>query len=340
MAAVLRDIVASPLAERYRLDVIPTYRTPSPVARIAIFLGSLGALVRWCLGRGPRVVHVHTAMRGSIYRKGICVAVARALRRPVILHVHAGAGDITAFSASIGPLRRAFVACTFALADRVISVSTAGAQEICRRFGVEGITVVPNAAPRVSSSPRSPLVRADRLRMLYVGGFTNPVKGGTILVEAVPAIMASCPTAELDLAGPGEPPPSVRRMLDGSPRLHWLGWLEDRAKERALRATDIFLLPSISEGLPVALLEAMAYGLTIVATRAGGIPEVLTDDVDALLVPPGDAAALAEAAISLTDNPERRARLGLAAQRRAAALTAEDVCARLDALYREVLSTR
>jgi glycosyltransferase involved in cell wall biosynthesis len=107
-----------------------------------------------------------------------------------------------------------------------------------------------------------------------------------------------------------------------------------------LRATDIFLLPSVSEGLPVALLEAMAYGLAIIATRTGGIPEVLTDDIDALLVPPADARALAEAALSLTDNPERRARLGLAAQRRAAALNVEDVCATLDALYREVLSTR
>jgi glycosyltransferase involved in cell wall biosynthesis len=322
------------------MDVIPTYRTASAVPRVAIFVVSLGALVRWCLGRGPRVVHVHAATRGSMYRKSICVAVARSSRRPVILHVHAGAGDIAAFGQRIGPVRRALLTCAFSLADRVLSVSMAGAQQIRQYFGVDEITVVPNAAPTVPPLPRSPHTHGDRVRMLYIGGFANPVKGGAILLGALPEIMKSCPAAELDLAGPGEPPKSFQQMLDRWPRLHWLGWLDDWPKAQALRTTDIFLLPSVSEGLPLALLEAMAYGLAIIATRTGGVPEVLTDGADALLIPSGDAKALAEAARCLADDPERRNGLGLAAQRRAAALNAEHVCARLDALYQEVLSAR
>jgi glycosyltransferase involved in cell wall biosynthesis len=340
MAAVVRDLVGSPLSELHRVDVIATWRPMRPLARLAIFVISLGKLTRWCLGRGPRIVHIHTAVRGSLYRKSIAVAVAKALRRPVILHVHAGVGDIVAFHQRIGPVRRMLFSRAFSLADRVLSVSTVGAREIERRFGVQGIVVVPHAAPRVTRPPRSPEVLADHLRMLYVGGFDDPAKGGVILVEALPGIMAGCPGAEVKLAGPGEPPPAARRTLGGWSGLRWVGWLEDEAKAAAFTAADIFLVPSITEGLPVALLEAMAHGVAIVATRVGGIPEVLTHDVDAVLVPPGDARALAEAIRELAQDPDRRARLGLGARDRAAMLNAEEVCARLDALYEELASVR
>jgi glycosyltransferase involved in cell wall biosynthesis len=340
MAAVVRDLVGSPLSELHRMDVIATWRAVPPLPRIAIFVVSLAKLIRWCLGRGPRIVHIHTAVRGSLYRKSISVTVAKALRRPVILHVHAGAGDIAAFDERIGPVRRTLFAGAFSRADRVLSVSLAGAQEIERRFGIQGIAVVPHAAPRVTLPPRPADANADRLRMLYVGGFDNPAKGGAILVEALPEIMSACPTAEVTLAGPGEPPPAARRRFGGWPRLRWVGWLDGEAKALAFAATDIFLAPSITEGLPVALLEAMAYGLAIVATRAGGMPEVLTHDVDAVLVPPGDARTLAEAARGLAHDPGRRTRLGLAARARAATLNAEEVCARLDALYKELVLVR
>jgi glycosyltransferase involved in cell wall biosynthesis len=340
MAAVVRDLVGSPLSELHRMDVIATWRAVRPLPRITIFVISLGKLTGWCLGRGPRIVHIHTAVRGSLYRKSIAVTVAKALRRPVILHVHAGVGDIAAFDERIGPVRRALFAGAFSLADRVLSVSMAGAQEIERRFGVHGIVVVPHAAPRVTLPPWSADMDPDRLRILFVGGFDNPAKGGTVLVEALPEIMAACPTADVTLAGPGQPPAAARGSFGRWPRLRWVGWLEGEAKALAFAATDIFLAPSITEGLPVALLEAMAYGLAIVATRAGGMPEVLTDDVDAVLVPPGDARALAEAARGLAHDPERRTRLGLAARARAATLNAEEVCARLDALYRELVLVR
>jgi glycosyltransferase involved in cell wall biosynthesis len=220
----------------------------------------------------------------------------------------------------------------------VISVSGAGAEEITRWFGVDPITVIPNAAPRAAPRPARPQRPAGRLAILYLGGFSNPAKGGATLIEAAPALMAACDQVELRLAGPGQPPASLQQLLTDPQRCQWLGWLDEQEKARVLAATDIFLLPSLTEGLPVALLEAMAHGLAIVATRAGGIPEVLTDDVNAVLIPPADADALVEATRSLACEPERRERLGGAALEQARMLNDDLVCARLDALYREVLS--
>jgi len=340
MSAVLRDLLSSPLADAYHLDVIATYRTPRPVGRLLVFVNALLSLARWCAGRGRRLVHVHTAVRGSLYRKSLCVAVAKCARRPVLLHVHAGAGDIQEFASRLGPIRLRLFSAAFRAADRVLSVSTEGARSIQRTFGPVEVLFVPNAAPRVSlERPRQaggdPSVP---VRLLYMGGFADPAKGGAALVRALPAIASLRPRTEITLAGPGVPPPELGPLLATDAGIAWVGWLDEAAKERALKACDVFLMPSLSEGLPVALLEAMAYGKAIIASAVGGITDVLTDGVNALLVPAADNAALVRAVAAMIDDPRRRTYLAANARERAERLNREDVCDRIDALYRELLA--
>jgi glycosyltransferase involved in cell wall biosynthesis len=344
MPAVLSDLFASPLAERHRFEFISTYDSslPDPRAhrwkRLVSFGRGLLKLVAWSLGRGPRLVHVHTATRGSWYRKSICVLVVRAARRPVILHVHAGPGDIAAFCHGIGPLRRWIFARAFRAADRVVSVSAASARAIERGLGVSGVVTLPSVPPRArlqglqTGAAGSARARADAVEALYLGGFADPVKGGGVLIDAIPRLLAAAPGICVSLAGPG-PAPAI-----DADRVRWLGWLERPRVAGALAGADIVVLPSISEGLPMVLLEALALGRPVVATRVGGIPEVIRDDVEGALVEPGDALALAHAIAALAEDPARRARLGRAALDRAAELARDDEpYRRLDALYRELV---
>src|SRR5262245_31325609 len=147
MPAVVRALLRSPLAERYRLEAIPTYRDRNPVRRALLFARSLVAVARWCAGPGPRIAHVHMAARGSMYRKALVVAVVKAMRRPVVLHVHAGSGDIDAFLDRLGPLRRRILRAAFAASDRVLSVSASSAGTLRARLIDTEIVVVPNAPP-------------------------------------------------------------------------------------------------------------------------------------------------------------------------------------------------
>jgi glycosyltransferase involved in cell wall biosynthesis len=84
----------------------------------------------------------------------------------------------------------------------------------------------------------------------------------------------------------------------------------------ALETADVYLLPSVSEGVSNAALEAMAMSLPVVATAAGGMPEAITDGVDGMIVPPRDAAAFADRIAVLLDDPGRRVALGAAARKR------------------------
>ena len=334
---MIRDLLASPLGSRFELEAIPTYRGASPLRRLGTFLLALVRLIGWSLRGGRRVVHVHTAVRGSLYRKAVVVRLAKALGCRVLLHLHAGAGDIAAFDARIGRLARAMFRGAFAASDRVLSVSAAGAREIEARFGAEDVLVVPNSAPFVDAQERAAGTDDEGAGMsiLYMGGFVDPAKGGRVLVEALSWLVERCPEARVTLAGPGEPPLEADEVLR-SEAATWAGWLDPGAKERLLCSADVFVLPSFSEGLPVALLEAMAHARPIVATAVGGIPDVIDDGREALLVPPGDPRSLAEAIASLAENPERRRALGEAARERARRLNDREVFAPLEALYEEV----
>jgi glycosyltransferase involved in cell wall biosynthesis len=329
MRAVMRGLFASPLGERYRLEFVATHRGTGWAERLTVFCLALWRLTWWSLrGRG-RIVHVHATVRGSMLRKAICILLAKALRRRAILHMHAGPGDVAYERERLGPLSVALFRVAFRLADAVLSVSAASAAALEDAYGVSGVAVVPNAAP---AAPPVPAGRGEGPAVaLYLGGFANPVKGGEELLAAL--ARPETRALRVVLCGPGELPEGGRKLLGRRPDVEWRGWLEEAEKEELLRVAAIFVLPSTSEGLPMAVLEAMAWARAIVATAVGGVPDVLEDGVEGLIVPPGDAKALAGALTRLAADAELRERLGAAARERARRLNAEEVTDRLDALY-------
>jgi glycosyltransferase involved in cell wall biosynthesis len=162
-----------------------------------------------------------------------------------------------------------------------------------------------------------PAVRA-RLRVgagdplaLYAGRVTVD-KGMLVLLDA----LARVPTLHLAVAGDGEALPELRRRAGRMPRLHLLGQVAPSEVARLLSAADLFVHPSCcAEGLPSSILEAAAAGVAIVATPQGGTVEVVRSPDHGLLVPAGDAAALADAMARLVNHPALRARLGDTARR-------------------------
>jgi glycosyltransferase involved in cell wall biosynthesis len=334
MAAVVRGLLASPLAERYELESITTHRTGSAPLRLGLALSGYIRLLAWCIRNPDGLVHVHAAVRGSIHRKAIAILVARALRRPVLVQIHAGPGDIDDFLARLRPAGRGFLRAALARAQSVVSVSEASSGAVAAAFGLRAVGVIANAAPEGPDTVEPP--PADVA--LYLGGFEDPAKGGLDLVAALPALLQAAPTLSVRFAGPGEPPAALTGL--GGGRVSWCGWLDADAKARALAEAGIVLLPSRSEGLPVVLLEAMAHGRAVVATRVGGIPEVLRDEIDGVLVDPGDADALVRATAQLSRDPKKLARLAGAARGHVAQLSEARIVERLDVTYRALLGRR
>jgi glycosyltransferase involved in cell wall biosynthesis len=181
-------------------------------------------------------------------------------------------------------------------------------------------------------------VEDDEVLVLSVGHLREG-KGHTLLVDAVGQLHRSGHGGALRLviAGSGPEKENLERQasdLGIGDRVQLLGQRSDVPDLQA--AADVHMMPSYSEGMPLAVLEAMLAGKPILATRVGGIPEALCDGESGLLVPPGDSGAIAQALRRLLEDPALRARLGAAARRRGEAEFHACVMAdRYEELYRQ-----
>ncbi|HEX2207917.1 MAG TPA: glycosyltransferase family 4 protein [Longimicrobium sp.] len=149
----------------------------------------------------------------------------------------------------------------------------------------------------------------DALAVGFVGRL-DPQKGADLLPELWERVQAAHPHAHLVIAGAGSCEAGMRERFGASDRVHWLGFRRDA--HAVVRALDVLLVPSRTEAFGLAGAEAMAAGVPVVASTAGGLPEVVVDGKTGLLVPPEDLNATAAAVLRLAGDAGLRARLGRA----------------------------
>lgn len=332
--AVVQGYRDGGLFERFPVTYVATHCDGRPFdkARRAIGGWTRAAL---CLMRlDAPLVHAHSASRASFWRKSVVCWIARALRRPYILHLHGGA-FARFYHEECGRLARSAVRSMLAHAAVVIAVSEEWRAPLERICPAARIEILPNAVavpPR--QSLRAQLPGSGR-HVLFLGQLSVE-KGVLDLVRAFAAIANRFTDATLLCAGHGDTAAvmSLARELGIEARVHCPGWLEPPAKHRALATASLYVLPSYAEGLPVALLEAMAWGLPVIASRVGGIPGVVEHERNGLLVPAGDLERIADALARLLCEPAQAERLGAAARATVEAQFAlEPALARLGEFY-------
>jgi glycosyltransferase involved in cell wall biosynthesis len=293
----------------------------------------------------PDVVHTHKAKAGAIGR-----VVALLAGVPVRVHTYHG----HVFRGYFGPAKtRVFLAVERALAHlttRLVVPAPALVDELAGEYRiarVDRFTVVPlgfDLAPFARAEAhrgelRARLGVADGVRLVGIVGRMVPVKDHATFIAAAALLAARRSDVHFVFIGGGELEAAVRADLDQralTSRAHMLGW--SRGLERIYADLDVVALSSRNEGTPVALIEAMAAGVPVAATRVGGVADILAHGARGELAPPGDAPALS-AAIERALSDASRAR---AARLRAGIMAEfghERLCADLERLYRELLST-
>ncbi|KAB7622854.1 glycosyltransferase [Alkalilimnicola sp. S0819] len=233
--------------------------------------------------------------------------------------------------------------------DRVVAVAESQRQRLRRiRVPAHKIRVIANACTLDEAPCRTPgddVRRAMGLPargpLLLAAGRLSPEKGHRHLLAAMPAILKAHPSAQLLIAGDGPLREELLSGVGGALRahVHLPGFC--REVHGLFRAADLLVLPSLSEGMPNVLLEAMALELPVVATRVGGVPELLQNGRLGVLVEPASPAALAEACIAALDHPqscrERAAEARIQVLRTHGSKRQTE---KLQALYREVVEWR
>jgi glycosyltransferase involved in cell wall biosynthesis len=243
--------------------------------------------------------------------------------------------------------RRLAMRAAIALSGRTVAVSNRLARDLSRDLYVSrshismisnGVRYVP--PPRTTLRDELGLRAGDRL--LVAVGNLYPVKGHRYLIDAMALLAERHPTLHLAISGRGDLLDALKtqaRELGVADRVHLLGLRSDVAA--VLAAGDMFVLPSLSEGLPLALLEAMFSGLPIIASDVGEVGAALAHGDAGLLVNPGNSAALARAIDTLLFDAQQSRELGERAARRAAAeYDISQMVRRYRDVYDEVLGHR
>jgi glycosyltransferase involved in cell wall biosynthesis len=266
-----------------------------------------------CVARRFTLCHVNLAPRGSTLRKAIYCAICDALRIPYVLHLHGS--NYHEFFAAGGRFRKSLIRRLFSHAATVIVLGRVWRDFVRDEIGIneQKIAIVPNAVPGpVIFEPSS---RLDPPIILFLG-VVGWRKGVDVLLEALaaPDVMAQKWTAVL--AGDGEVNEYkvLATKLGLAGRVTFRGWCDDKDVSGLLRSSTILVLPSRAENLPLSLLEGMAHGLCPIVTPVGAVAEVISDDMNGLLVPVGDVAALAYALADVLSSPDKCGRLAEAAR--------------------------
>jgi len=318
---------------------------PSLVRRIQPFydLKAFFALIKILLYERPHIVHTHTSKAGILGRGAAFFA-----RVPIIVHTPHG----HVFWGYFGRLKTGI----FILLEKISALITDRLVVLTEQEKNDHLHF--HIAPenkfsevhsginldRFSNTSVDPAAMKKKLTIpegnLVVGttGRLTHIKGHRYLIEAAGKIVSSKPDTTFVFLGDGELLDELKNMASISSieeNIKFLGWRQDVAE--VMSTFDVFVLPSLNEGMGRVLVEAMALGKSIVASDIGGIPDLVVDGDNGYLVPVGDVEVLAVRIRTLLDDPRKREKMGNAGRRYADKYSLEEMMKKIDRLYRELL---
>jgi glycosyltransferase involved in cell wall biosynthesis len=313
----LENLLASPLGERYELVVVSLFRgertARGMIERIAY--GSwLFAKTVWQLAVSRcAVADVHAVSGRDFLKNGAVVLAARATRTPIVLRIHGGNFDRVYREA--GRFEQGIARKILRVADRVILLSKSW-DEVARSIEPGARTgVIPNSVDCDALADAQKLRRPAAEDVLMLGNFCER-KGHFDAVDAAAIVKKSHPRVHFRFFGVERDPGALSALqskiraaaLDDT--VAFLPPVFGAQKLERIAQAGIFILPSHTENMPMAVMEAMAAGMAVVATKVGAIPEMIDHGETGILVEPHQPERLAQAIVRLLDDPNERLRLG------------------------------
>ncbi len=336
VAASYRD---AGLFQRSQVRYLASYRHPIWHDKIVRLVQSFFLLTAELLRHRVLLIHVHAASRGSFWRKSLFIALGRIFDVPIVLHIHSGE-FVHFYTEECSSLQRAIIRWAMRSSDRVLCLASSWKTAL---GGIEPrarLQILPNPIAARRMLPKGLEERAARAKCVLFLGRLHEKKGVYELLRAWPRILLEYPHTYLVIAGEGD----TERVRAEASKLGIVssvilpGWVTGEIKDEWLRRADILVLPSHAEGLPMCILEAMAAGVAVVATRVGGVPDLIEHGVNGLLVEPGDVYALSTAVLLLLNDTSLRQQIAVTAHERVdREFEVGHVTELLDTVWREVV---
>lgn len=330
ITSVVKAHEKGPQWQEYNCRWIETHIDKGVVAKLSYLARGIVQYL-WYLPKSD-LVHIHLSEKLTIKRKLFFFQFAKLLKKKIIIHFHAFSPETTINGSCANLYRRVFSG-----ADAVVVLSNYWKEKVNAEFHLgEKVRVIYNPCGSIEY-----VEKYKKTNSILYAGALNQRKGYADLIRAFAVIGKQHPDWCLRLAGNGELEKAreLSKSLDIDNQVEILGWVNGAQKDKVYKEATIFCLPSYAEGFPMAVLDAWTYGLPVITTPVGGIPDVAEDGKNMLLFKPGDIKKLAECLEVMIDDKKLRDRITIESGNLYKTVFNIDVINRqIGALYAELLS--
>ncbi len=339
-----------------RINHVATIEQGSASHNILVFSRAIQSLILTILRKDVDIIHIHFSERGSTLRKSILILISSLFRQSIILHAHGA--TYKEFYTRLPQFIKSILVSLFKKC-RIIVLSKSWQNYYMDEFSLASskVSVLYNPVELPATVPDRK--GRQRLKFIFLGrigkrggaldiaqslvSFPKQDKGAFDLINAFAALSeVDRHHVELVLAGNGDLAAANQLVadLDLTDKITILDWLDAEQRDKLLAAADAFILPSYNEGLPMSMLESMAWGLPVIVTPVGGIPEVIIDHQNGLLVEPGVQDQLVAAMQSLIRDESLRLSLGAAGHNSVKSLNIHNYMESLSDLYTSAIQEK
>ena len=322
---------------KFDVEHHPTMHDNSLLGRLNHWLARIFSWPFRSLYKRPSAIHIHFAERLSIWRKFSLMLLWKISRVPVILHSHGA--DTKDLYPGMWKFSKFLFKVFLNGSTKLIVLSESWKDFYVREVGVpeEKLEVLENPVIVPEDYGKD---SGDKVKILYSGRIGER-KGAFDLIEAWKKIESEIrEKAELIIIGDGEVEEARKKVIEYGIResCKVLGWISEEEKEGILSSSEIFILPSRNEGLPMSLLEAMSFALAPIITPVGGIPNIIEDGHNGLFVSPGDVESISEKLEALITDEDLTEIMGLRARDSVQRLGISEYGPKLERIWLEVCS--
>lgn len=289
MVTVMEQIVSSELKEKYNIIHIPTYING---IKFRLFILAIIKFIFYKIKYNVELVHIHTASYGSFFRKSIFVRICSLTNTKIILHAHGG--GFKEFYENENTFLKKYIINTLSKVDKIIVLSESWKDFYKQLVDEKKIEVIYNSIdiPNTIEKDKNEIIYG-----LFLGRLVER-KGTYDLINAVENMVnKNNNKLKIILAGDGEID-NVNKIIKEKKLEQYfdvVGWVDKEKKQELLKKADFFVLPSYNEGMPMSILEAMSRKVLVISTYVGGIPEMVTNNINGILIDAGNIEQLSQA---------------------------------------------
>ena len=308
IASVVNGYRNSDLEKEFQVTYVESYRNGGKVVKFMKAIKAYFLFLITLVFDRPDLVHIHSSFGPSFYRKMPFIYMSYWFKVPVINHIHGA--DFDSFYVNANEKKRELVRKVYGKCTKLIALSKEWKSRLSEIVLPDTICVLENYG----------ILRAEREhsfsnRILFMSAIEER-KGCFDIPLIFRKVLEQVPDCTLIMAGDGNPDvvkkvkESLKEYVERS--VFFPGWVSGEEKERWFQESDLFLLPSYNEGMPMAVLDAMGYGLPVISTNVGGIPQLVFDGKNGFLCEPGDIANFADKIVYYLNNDEARKKAEIA----------------------------